>query len=176
MGTDNFVEMLDFVKDMLFDADIDSGAVRVGVVMYSTGVSIEFHLNTFNSMLELFNAIGNIKYMYGNTNTAGGLEALTSEMFTAGNGDRPDVPNMAFVITDGQSNINTQRTIPEAERARDAGIDIYAIGIGLAETDELKGISSQPLNKYLFTVDDFSELEGLRKTLFKSICTGKIGY
>ncbi|XP_033728441.1 uncharacterized protein LOC117317678 isoform X2 [Pecten maximus] len=173
VGTGNFKEMLDFVRDMLLDADVDSGSVRVGVVLYSTDVSVEFHLNTFNNKPELFSAIENIRYMFGNTNTAGGLTALTSEMFITRNGDRPSARNIAFILTDGQSNINSADAIPAAEDAKGAGIEIYAIGIGLAEVDELKGISSQPLSKYLHTVDDFTELEGLRENMFSSICTAK---
>ncbi|XP_069108493.1 collagen alpha-4(VI) chain-like [Argopecten irradians] len=173
VGTDNFREMLDFVRDMLLDADVDSGSVRVGIVLYSTDVSIEFHLNAFDNKPELFLAIENIRYMYGNTNTAGGLIALTKEMFTSRNGDRPGARNIAFILTDGQSNIHSANTIPAAEKAKNAGIEIYAIGIGLAEVDELEGISSQPLSKYLHTVDDFTELEGLREDMFNTICTEK---
>lgn len=174
VGDGNFQKVLGFVKDMLTNADIDSGVVRVGALLYSTDVSIQFHLGTFKSKTDLFYAIETITYMYGNTNTAAGLLALTEEMFTLANGDRPDVPNIAFVITDGQSNINTFNTVPQAEVARAAGIEVYAIGIGLTETEELKGISSKPLEKYLHTVEDFTELEGLKKYLFTSMCPGNI--
>ncbi len=56
--------------------------------------------------------------MRGRTNTAEALLYLRSEMFTPFNGDRLDVPNYAVVITDGESNINEERTLPEAIEAR----------------------------------------------------------
>ena len=68
---------------------------------------------------------------YGSTNTADSIEAMRNEMFTAENGDRPDVRNMAIIITDGVSNINSRRTIPEADLAKEEGIHIYTVGIGL---------------------------------------------
>ena len=39
-------------------------------------------------------------------------------MFTAPNGDRPDVQNMAIIITNGNSNINKIDALPEAIRAK----------------------------------------------------------
>ena len=63
-------------------------------------------------------AVDNLPYIYGSTNTADGLQTMSGQMFTAANGDRADVPNVCFLITDGVSNINYQRTIPEAVKAR----------------------------------------------------------
>ena len=52
------------------------------------------------------------------------------DMFTVANGDRPGVPNIALVMTDGESVIDPQKTVPEAEEARAKGIDMIAIAIG----------------------------------------------
>lgn len=92
-----------------------TGAVRVGVLIYSTEVQIEFHLNEFRSKADVFAAIDNIPYIYGSTNTADALATMANTMFTARNGDRPDVPNTCIVITDGVSNINSRKTIPNAK-------------------------------------------------------------
>lgn len=90
------------------------------------------------------------------------------------NGDRDDAENVAMVITDGVSNINSRRTIPEAEDSRDIGIHIYAIGIGLTDTRELEGIASEPSSDNTFAVNDFDELVGLERRIFSQICVGKI--
>ena len=97
-------------------------------------------------------------------------------MYTAANGDRPGVPNVAIVITDGVSNINSRRTIPEAEQARAAGIHIYAIGIGLTDTTELGGIASKPVDENLFSVKEFSELRNLRSKVFSALCKRRCFY
>lgn len=172
VGDDNFQRMIDFVKTFLHVADIDSGAVRVGVLTYSTSVHIQFMLNTWHTKGDIFLALDTIPYMYGSTNTADGLRSMRVEMFTRSAGDRSGVPNIAIVMTDGVSNINSRRTVPEADEAKSEGIRIYALGIGLTETDELKKISSKPLQHYLYTVEDFSELDILQDHLFKSFCPG----
>ncbi|KAK3599021.1 hypothetical protein CHS0354_012500 [Potamilus streckersoni] len=170
---ENFVKMLDFVKSFLAGADVDNGNIRVGALIYSTEVNIQFHLNEYSDKDSLFKAIENIPYLYGSTNTADGLAAMHYQMFTKDKGDRPDVPNVAVVITDGISNINARRTIPEAEDARDAGIHIYAVGIGLVDDKELRGIASEPAKHNTFAVKDFDELAGLEKRIFTSFCSGQ---
>ena len=91
-----------------------SGAVRVGVMIFSTNPQIEFHLNEFSTKADVYAAIDNIPYIYGSTNTADALEMMWSQMYTARNGDRPGIPNTCVIITDGVSVLNQERTIPEA--------------------------------------------------------------
>ncbi|CAG5124866.1 unnamed protein product, partial [Candidula unifasciata] len=170
---ENFDLIKDFIKVFLYEAEIDGGTVRVGLLIYSTDVHIQFHLNQYKTKVNLFNAIDDIPYRHGSTNTADGLKVMRTEMFTSENGDRRDVDNIAIVITDGISNINARRVLPEAEQARAVGIHIYAIGIGLTDTRELDGIASKPLEKNRFTVSEFSELNNLKQNIFASICEGK---
>ena len=168
----NFQLVLDFVKNFISFADIDGGSVRVGVVVYSTSVNIQFHLDRYQSKSEIMSVIDSIHYTTGSTNTADGLRVMRTEMFTRQHGDRPGVQNMAIVVTDGVSNINSRQTLPQAQAARREGITIYAIGIGLADTRELDGIASLPVDKHRFIVQDFSQLRGLHQQVFTSICPG----
>ena len=55
-------------------------------------------------------------YTGGSTNTAAALETIL-DMFTEENGDRPDVPNYAVIITDGESD-NRMQTFVRAVAAR----------------------------------------------------------
>ena len=58
------------------------------------------------------------------------IRYATDLMFQTVRGDRPDVTNIAIVITDGEANRDTNLTTPEAIRARSKGIQVIAIGIG----------------------------------------------
>ena len=122
----------------------------------------------------MFQAIDDIPYIYGSTNTADAIEMMRTVMFTPRNGDRSGVPNVGVIITDGISNINSQRTIPEAEYARDEKIHIYAIGIGLSDTRELDAMASVPASDNSFAVQDFDELKGLENRVFSALCPGRI--
>lgn len=168
--------MKDFVKDFLFEADIDGGNVRVGVIIYSTDDHVQFQMNTYNTKADVYNAIDDMPYRHGSTNTADALNTMRTQMFTQANGDRPNVSNICIVVTDGVSNINSRRTIPEAEQARADGIHIYAIGIGLLDTKELDGIASKPIEENRFAVQEFTELRDLRHKVFSSLCVGRFDF
>ncbi|KAH9490807.1 Collagen alpha-4(VI) chain, partial [Bulinus truncatus] len=166
-----FELMKDFVKDFLLDADIDGGNVRVGVVIYSDADYVKFQMKDHSKKADVYNAINDITYRYGGRNTADALRTMRSVMFTPENGDRPGVNNVAVVVTDGVSNINSRRTVPEAEQARAKGIHIYAIGIGLTTTKELDGIANKPIDENRLAVQDFTELRGLRQKVFSALCS-----
>ena len=170
----NFLLMLDFLKYFLVPANIQDDNVRVGIVIYSTRVFIQFQMSDYiGNKRGVYQAIDKIPYEYGSTNTYGGLNTMRTQMFLPETGDRPDVDNVVILITDGVSNINARRTIPEAEKARDQGIRIYVIGIGLTDTKEIDGIASRPLDENRFTVQEFSELQDMRQKVFGSICPCK---
>lgn len=154
------------------ESDIDGGSSRIGIVLYSTKVKIIFHLNDYATEADTLAAIDDIEYIFGNTFTAGGIKALRTDMFKYDHGDRPEVPNIAFVITDGQSNRQNILTIPEAVKSRLQGITIYAVGIGLTETIELQGIASKPISDYMFTAKSFEDLQNMKQDIFNTFCSG----
>ena len=170
IGEDNHWKMLRFCKDLLHAANIDSGAVRVGIVSYNSYATVEFHLNQYNTKSDLFNAINYIPWRRGATNTAAGLLTMHSRMFTAANGDRDKVANIAILVTDGVSNINSRDTITEAEYARKKGIHIYAIGIGLKDKREVNGIASVPADENAFFVQSFDELQLMDEAILAATC------
>lgn len=49
-------------------------------------------------------------------------------MFSAANGDRPDAPNIAIVVTDREGDL--QSAVDEAEVAKSKGISMSILGVG----------------------------------------------
>ena len=45
----------------------------------------------------------------------------------------PEVPNVLVIVTDGESNIDYRRTIPEAMALKNAGVSVITIAVGFAE-------------------------------------------
>ena len=165
----NFRVMKDFIKDFLSNANIDDGNVRVGVISYSTQDYLQFHLKDHQDKRALFNAIDAMPYRRGRINMADAFNTMRTRMFTAANGDRPTAPNVAIVVAGGVSNVNRRKTIPEAEQARADGIHMYAIGVGLPDTTELKGVVSKPVDENLFTARQFSQLKNLGPKIVTSL-------
>ena len=126
---------------------------RVGVVSWSDEAIVDFHLNEFElkqdvltvkqvphkiqehlkQCLYLFSyiqAISFVKYIGGRTNTVSALRRIRQEMLTSAAGDRPDVTNYLYVITDGNSNIEPEETVREATRLRREGTYIVTVSVG----------------------------------------------
>ena len=94
-------------------------------------------------------------------------------MFTAAQGDRPDYPNIAIILTDGKSD-NTSDTLTEALAARKAGIHVIAVGVGASiGLFELNGIATDPDDKSVIIVKDFNALTGTIGSMLDNICNGQ---
>ena len=168
----NFVKMKNFVSYLLAEAELGPDPTQVGLITYSNNDTIQFHLDDIWNKQNMLKELEQLRYTPGNTNTAAALRTMREIMFSRQKGDRPRVRNVAIVMTDGVSNIQQRRTIPEANAARSQGIEIYAIGIGLGDdVQELGGIADRPFDEHVFTVDDFDELENLRGKVMSRICS-----
>lgn len=62
VGAENFQKQMDFVKQIISNSDVNSGNVRIGVVVYSTEVHIEIQLNAFKAIDDINAAVDGIVY------------------------------------------------------------------------------------------------------------------
>ena len=159
--------------------NIGPNKARVGLILFNSGVSVQFSLNTHMTNTSLLQAIhvANITYSSGGTNTKAAIMTCIQQ-FNTSYGARPrsrGIPRIAIVVTDGMSN-DPNTTINAAGIAHSEGILSYAVGIGNnVNMAELKAIATNPDSKYLRSVAEFSipELKSLQETLNNQACTGK---
>lgn len=94
-------------------------------------------------------------------------------MFNQANGDRPGVPNIGIIITDGNSN-RPDDTMAQAQAARSAGITLFSVGVGSGiSRTELNAIATDPDTNHVFTVDDFSKLSDIKALFQEQACSGE---
>lgn len=99
---------------------------------------------------------------------------VSQSAFQPDTGDRPLVPNVAMVFTDGNSNVNQGQTAIEAARARADNIRMIVAGIGeQANLFELSTIASRPLASNLFNVSSLSIINQLTAQLIIATCDGQ---
>jgi len=112
VNKENFEESKTFLSALVGRLDVDSLHTRVGLVTFSTDVSHEraFNLSEHSSVASVQSAISSLIYEPGTTHTAAALRYVREKMLTPAAGDRLDVPNVVFVMTDGQSNENEHQT------------------------------------------------------------------
>ena len=181
-STDNWVLQLNFLAKLVDAFQIGQDHTRVGAVSFSDIVLLEFKLRDYDDAASVKSAIQNIDYIGQITNTAGGFRITREQCFNTNNGDRPEVQNMAVIITDGQP--FPKNTVPlaleEARRLQGAGVTMISIGVtDVINEDLLKQFASPPqeLDKNYFTALEFTDLESIRANVKEETCevlTGKI--
>jgi len=125
-----FETMRKFMIDILDTLDIGLNATRVGVVQYSSQVRSEFSLKTHSKLDTMVKGINQIIPLAQGTMTGLAIKYVMNAAFTAEAGDRPKVPNVAVIVTDGRPQ---DRVAEVAAEAREKGIEIYAVGVARAD-------------------------------------------
>ncbi len=173
----NWQSVLNFMKRIVQDYTIGPNNVRVGVAIFGNDVQPMFHLNRYSRKSDILTAIDRIPYLDQSTNTPAAIRYMRTTMFSPQNGDRPNAPNIAIIITDGVPRIPTdlyeaQRlTLQEANLARSQGINMFTIGVGPELTrDFLAQIADPPTNTHVFQVDQYRQLENILNQVAGATC------
>uniref|UniRef100_A0A673FTZ0 Collagen alpha-1(XII) chain n=1 Tax=Sinocyclocheilus rhinocerous TaxID=307959 RepID=A0A673FTZ0_9TELE len=168
VGRENVKFIHSFIAAMASAFDLGEDKTRVGVVQYSTDTRTEFNLNQYFKKAELLRAINSLPYKGGNTMTGEALDHLLKNMFTETAGARKGFPRVAVVITDGKSQDPVEGY---AKRLKNAGVEIFTLGIKEADEEELKQMSSAPYRTHVYTVPNFDMIKAVEKSLITQVCT-----
>ena len=82
VGSYNFNQVKNFVKNVVDFFNIGSSGTHVAVVTYSTYTKLEFNLKAYYTKSGIKNAVGNIRYRGGWTYTADALDFVRKNIFT----------------------------------------------------------------------------------------------
>uniref|UniRef100_A0A665U8F5 Matrilin 4 n=1 Tax=Echeneis naucrates TaxID=173247 RepID=A0A665U8F5_ECHNA len=166
----NFELVKKFVNQVVDSLDISAHGTRVGLVQYSSRVRTEFPLNMYHSADEIKAAVMKVDYMEKGTMTGLALKHMLENSFSEAEGARPtsrNIPRIGLVFTDGRS----QDDITEyAKKAKEAGITMYAVGVGKAVEDELREIASEPVEKHFYYTTDFTAISTIAENLKLNVC------
>ncbi|XP_035528183.1 matrilin-2-like isoform X2 [Morone saxatilis] len=161
-----------FIINLLQFLKIGPDATRVGLLQYGSVVQPEFSLNTYTTKAEVEQAVRNMKHLATGTMTGLAIQYTMETSFTEEDGARPanlHIPRIAMIVTDGRP----QDTVEEiAAQARQAGIQIFAIGVGRVDMDTLKTIGSEPHSEHVHLVANFSQIETLISVFQSKLCGG----
>uniref|UniRef100_A0A3B3H6V0 Matrilin 4 n=1 Tax=Oryzias latipes TaxID=8090 RepID=A0A3B3H6V0_ORYLA len=166
----NFELVKKFVNQVVDSLDVSAHGTRVGLVQYSSRVRTEFPLNMYHTAEDIKAAVMKVEYMEKGTMTGLALKHMLENSFSEAEGARPaarSVPRVGLVFTDGRS----QDDISEyAKKAKEAGITMYAVGVGKAVEDELREIASEPVEKHFYYTTDFNAISTIADNLKLNVC------
>ncbi|KAK3587075.1 hypothetical protein CHS0354_014947 [Potamilus streckersoni] len=164
-GKDNFNKQLDFIKEFVKSVYIGPTFVRVSVITFSSNARVEFKLTTYLENNTLLDAIDQIQYDPGVTNTGSALRAAREELLQ---GNRRNVKKRVIILTDGMSSNRNDMKI-QAKLLKDAGVHIVVIGIGSEVLhEELLEMASDYSD--VFTVSTFDGLNSIQRKIGIYLC------
>ncbi|XP_041045943.1 collagen alpha-1(XIV) chain isoform X1 [Carcharodon carcharias] len=168
IGRLNFRLVRLFLENLVSAFNVDSDKTRIGLAQYSGDPRIEWHLNQHSTKEAVLDAARNLPYKGGNTLTGLALTYILENSFKPEAGARAGVPKIGILITDGKSQDDV---LPPAKSLRDAGIELFAIGVKNADVNELKAIASEPDETHVYNVADFNIMNTIIESLTKTVCS-----
>uniref|UniRef100_A0A8C6Q656 Collagen, type XXVIII, alpha 2a n=1 Tax=Nothobranchius furzeri TaxID=105023 RepID=A0A8C6Q656_NOTFU len=180
VGPENFGIIKDFVTRLVDRTTVGRNATRIGLVLYSLDVHLEFNLTRYVSKEDVKQAIRKMPYMGEGTYTGTAIRKATQGAFFSA---RPGVRKVAIVITDGQTDKREPVKLDMAVReAHAANIEMYALGIVNSSDPtqaeflrEINLIASDPDSEHMFLIDDFNTLPALESKLVSQFCEDENG-
>uniref|UniRef100_A0A8C8RK81 Matrilin 4 n=1 Tax=Pelusios castaneus TaxID=367368 RepID=A0A8C8RK81_9SAUR len=169
-----FETMRQFMIDIIRNLDVGPNATRVGVIQYSSQVQNVFSLKTFFKRADMEKAINSIVPLAQGTMTGLAIQYAMKVAFTIQEGARPlhkKIPRVAVIVTDGRPQ---DRVTEVAAQARDAGIEIYAVGVQRADMNSLRAMASHPLEEHVFLVESFDLIQQFGKQFQDKLCANDI--
>lgn len=167
-----YVRQLEFLENIAGALDVGPflNQSRIGVISFSDEPRLEFTLNQYTEKSELIAAIRRINYLSGGTNTAAAIQLALETMLNKESGAREEAKDIIIVITDGES-FSESETKASAQKARDMGIFVLAIGVGgNVNVKELNLITGNP--ELVYRVLKFEDLRDITEALINKTCTG----
>ena len=82
---------------------------------------------------------------------------------------------MVLLVTDGQSNIQTRMTIPNANALKNSGVQVFVVGVGsyIHGIDEMVKVASYPPDQFLFRVKNLAGFWNVIKLIVRQVAPHK---
>ena len=175
IGSHQFQKIREFVDNITISLKLNSPDISVGVILFDNSARILFNLEEHTSLSTLSPAINpGLPYNNGyGRDTAAALSLLLSSAQYGSLGIRNDTSKTAIVITGGRSdsNYSTQSAADELHAANI--FDVYAIGFGSADINELNTIASDPDFMYFTDLYNKHYVETLQMNITDQLCSCK---
>ena len=156
--SDQFNKGLSAIRLLIGDASLGT---KFAAIKFSDKAHLLFN---FVSPDQAKTKLLNVPRNNGMTNTQDALKMARRDLFLnpAASGHRQNARRLAVVVTDGNSNIQRDQTIPQAIQLKGIGTRVMVIAVGNygdSGRKEMAGIASYPAKDNLFNVGDFDEMQ-----------------
>ena len=170
-GLNNWRYLLNFTASISQRLVIGPTAAQIGFVSYGFSGIDRFYLNTYNTTLQVVNAILNLDYNGDWSNEYSGITQAYSNSFLVTHGNRSYAPNIAVVISAIPHNQGPDPS-SAALIAQSQNVKILSVGVENADISDVYNISSPPRiqNLTYWNVPSFNKLFYYVDQVYEQIC------
>eukprot|EP00794_Sanderia_malayensis_P015384 gene15384-16963_t len=168
--TDHWENLKDFLVKVIEPFSIGPNAAMVSVVTYASTPRKVWSFDPMKTKELLTFDLKFLQQLKGGTRIDLALRFAAENVFLPEFGSRPDVVDVAIVLTDGKSDVGSEPLATAVGPLREKGVHVIAVGLGTdIDVNELKIIITDKDNG-LFLIEDFSKLVQYVDFLAKEIC------
>ena len=160
IGAKRFGYMKTWLKQVVESFQVGPNFARFAMVHYNRDSKIEFNLDDHTNNAAVTNAIENVVYVKGGKTFTGA--ALTQAKSVFQNQGRKQV---LVLLTDGKSDDDYREA---AASIRDAGVDIFAVGVGNSKKTELIEIAGS--EDRVWKTRRFTAIDSFKQKMVKEMC------
>ena len=157
---------------MIDHYEIGKESVRIGVVTFSESARLEFPLNRYYVAQMMKNALLRLHYIGQQTNMAAAIRTAREQCFQIDAGDRSHIPNLAIIITVGESDQQIlSPAVTEAQMLMSLNTRIVVVGVS-NDMGLLRQVSSTPQisGQSFFQATYFESLSGMSRQVVEGTC------
>ena len=176
IGSYQFQKIREFVDSITISLKLNSPESSVGVILFDNFAHILFNLKAHTNLSTLSPAINpGLPYNNGyGRDTAAALNLLLSSAQNGSLGIRNETSNIAIVITGGRSDSNYSTQSAAAALHAANIFDVYAIGYGNADINELNTIATDSNFVQDINLSDTSDFVKIKMNVVDQLCSCKI--
>ena len=167
-SSDNWEYLRYFLYDVTRRLPIEADVTRLAAVTYSESTDAAFHFSQSLNREQASDLLKTLKFRGGNTNTLNAFKYTRTRIFDT---DRPNIRNVAVLLSDGISNMDVELTREEALNLRESGTDLITVAVtNQSDVETMKQWTSLPVEKNHIMVDDFRDLHKKVLHLVHMLC------
>ena len=172
VGVARFERVKELASDLIRTLNIDDGFSQAGLMTFSSRATIHATLDRYNTREDLIEAVSELEYEGGTTETGAVLRMIREQMYTSRNGDRPGFNNIVILFTDGGSS-NFDDTLEQAILTKLAGISIIVVAISDWYNEfEIREIASDPDRFNVFELATAQDFDTFVPPIRRAMCNG----
>lgn len=168
VSADNFSILLDFIRTLTVQFDINRDVAQVALVVYGRRPTTVFHLDTYETGSAILKAVGDANYQGGAASTGAALLHIHSHVLTVAKGARPGVNKAVVVLTDGSG---AGDAVVPAQKIRDNGVSLFVVGTGDVQREKLLQVVGS--EEHMITAPSYEDLKYFEDVLVQMLCSGE---